>query len=171
MTATSGRKCAALLTRSDRVSSWQKTLLATSRWVSTLFWLTWKPTATPQGRLLFRLVPSTPSTGATGSGYSHTMSAWPTPRHEGFDAGAHRGKPDSLHAAVKLWPTPVTTDHKQNYSPSAIDRNTPQLGTEVHLRGGTTTGRLHGRWTLALMGFAPDHCDDLPPDPLGTTPT
>lgn len=31
---------------------------------------------------------------------------WPTPRHEGFDAGAHRGKPDSLHSAVKMFPAP-----------------------------------------------------------------
>lgn len=34
-------------------------------------------------------------------------SSWPTPRAEdGQCAGGHRGKPDSLHAAVKLWPTP-----------------------------------------------------------------
>jgi len=31
---------------------------------------------------------------------------WATPRHEGFDAGAHGGRPDSLHAQVKMWPTP-----------------------------------------------------------------
>lgn len=31
---------------------------------------------------------------------------WPTPRVEGFDAGKHRGKADSLHAAVKMLPTP-----------------------------------------------------------------
>ena len=34
------------------------------------------------------------------------MALWPTPRYEGFDAGSHRGSPDSLHAAVKLAPTP-----------------------------------------------------------------
>jgi hypothetical protein len=31
---------------------------------------------------------------------------WPTSRHEGFDAGAHRGNPDSLHSVVKMLPTP-----------------------------------------------------------------
>jgi hypothetical protein len=36
---------------------------------------------------------------------------WATPRAEGFDAGAHRGTPDSLHAQVKGWPTPKTRDH------------------------------------------------------------
>jgi hypothetical protein len=29
--------------------------------------------------------------------------------------------------------------------------------------------KLHGRWTLALMSFPPDWCDDLPPDPLSPT--
>src|SRR5208282_3775223 len=36
-----------------------------------------------------------------------------TPRHEGFDAGGHRGNPDSLHAVVKLSATPNV---KGNYS-------------------------------------------------------
>jgi hypothetical protein len=31
----------------------------------------------------------------------------PTPRAEGFDAGSHRGNPDSLHATVKLSATPT----------------------------------------------------------------
>lgn len=39
-------------------------------------------------------------------GWAVAESLLPTPRHEGFDAGAHRGKPDSLHAAVKMAPTP-----------------------------------------------------------------
>jgi hypothetical protein len=39
----------------------------------------------------------------------------PTPRMEGFDAGSHRGSPDSLHAVVKLSATPQAHDaHKGN---------------------------------------------------------
>lgn len=43
-----------------------------------------------------------------GAGMPLTIAAkmLPTPRHEGFDAGAHQGKPDSLHAYVKMLPTP-----------------------------------------------------------------
>jgi hypothetical protein len=34
----------------------------------------------------------------------------PTPRHEGFDAGNHRGQPDSLNQTVRMLPTPRTTE-------------------------------------------------------------
>lgn len=30
---------------------------------------------------------------------------WQTPRADGFDAGRHRGKADSLHSQIKQWPT------------------------------------------------------------------
>lgn len=42
---------------------------------------------------------------------------WPTPRHEGFDAGGHRGAANSLHAAAKLWPTASATDYKLSCKP------------------------------------------------------
>ncbi len=42
------------------------------------------------------------------------MTAWPTPRMEGFDAGRHRGKADSLHSAVKGWPTPMAADGERS---------------------------------------------------------
>lgn len=100
MTVLSGLKCLGSFRMSGPVGSSVRTLLESSLWGSTVCYLTWKKSATPQGRLLYRLVPSTPRTGATGFGF------WPTPRTEGFDAGARRGTPDSLHAAEKLWPTP-----------------------------------------------------------------
>lgn len=34
-------------------------------------------------------------------GLNNAVKMWPTPRHEGFDAGGHRGKNDLLHSAVK----------------------------------------------------------------------
>src|SRR5690242_18129952 len=68
MTATSGRKCADLLRKSDRLGSLLKTLLVTLPWGSTKCLLTWRPLVTPSRRLLFRLVPLTPDTGETGSG-------------------------------------------------------------------------------------------------------
>lgn len=81
----------------------------------------------------------------------------PTPRHEGFDAGAHRGKPDSLHAYAKMLPTPVTTDHKQHSSPAALARRSPQLGPTV---GSTPAMKLNPDWVSRMMGL-PDGWLDI----------
>jgi site-specific DNA-cytosine methylase len=51
---------------------------------------------------------------------------WPTPRYEGFDAGAHRGEPDSLHSAVKMLHTP--TSKANQLSPSMIERDAGSYG-------------------------------------------
>jgi hypothetical protein len=69
MTVISGRRCCALLRKQDPLSCLAKTFLESSRWNSTTCFLTWKASATPQGRLLFRLVPSMPDTDETGFGY------------------------------------------------------------------------------------------------------
>jgi len=74
MTVTSGRRCAALLTNCGPLGSLLRTCLESEQLSSTRCYLTWKPWATPLGRLLFRLVPSTPRTGGNGSGL------WPTPK-------------------------------------------------------------------------------------------
>src|SRR5690606_6399348 len=161
-------------------------LVGTSRWDSTLYLLKWKATATPQGRLLFRLQASTPSTKGTGSGSSQPDNPWPTPTtterpnegnvrtlrakvlsgeisHE--DATAMLGKsPLEGQGKIAPWPTPTTQDSENNAGPSQWRRNTPPLNTAVATEPGQ---KLHGRWTLALMGFPPDWCDGLPPDPLG----
>ena len=73
MTASSGQKCGGLLRGSDRISSWQRMLLESSTWHSTKCFLSWRPMGTPQGRLYFQLVPSTPPTDGIESGF------WPTP--------------------------------------------------------------------------------------------
>jgi hypothetical protein len=69
----------------------------------------------------------TPTTGDTVPNYDHRASPGytraipvpnlaaqiedellPTPRHEGFDAGNHRGQPDSLNQTIRMLPTPKT---------------------------------------------------------------
>jgi len=72
--ATSGRKCYELLNKQDPLGSLLKMLMVTSRWDSTQCSMIWKPRATPQGRLLFQLVPSIRRTEGIESGF------WPTPK-------------------------------------------------------------------------------------------
>ena len=97
-TAISGRKCAALLASSDPLGSLVRTLLESSAWNSTRCYLTWKHSATPQGRLLFRLLPSMPRTAGIGSG-SLLATATATANQLCPSMQKHPG-------CRALWPTP-----------------------------------------------------------------
>lgn len=66
MTVTSGRKCCELYRKYGPLGSLVRMLLESSAWRSTRCYLTWKASATPARRLLFRLVPSMPRTEGTG---------------------------------------------------------------------------------------------------------
>ena len=70
MTATSGRKCVALLRKQDPVGSLLRMLLESLRWHSTRCFLNWKACGTPAGFAYFQLVPSTPLTEGTEFGSS-----------------------------------------------------------------------------------------------------
>ena len=139
MTVTSGLKCCALSKSSDPLGSLVRTLLVSSAWRSTRCFLTWKVSATPARRLLFRLVPSTPRTGGIGS------PLWPTITRFDATCGDLPGKEyngESRHAmkliqAAKLWPTPTA-------SPCGITARTggrpleksTKLGTQVAIAEG-----------------------------------
>ena len=73
----SGLKCCELSKRFNRPGFWQKTftglLLSKGAWFSKQCALTWKVQALKSSRILFRLVPSGPSTKGNGFGF------WPTP--------------------------------------------------------------------------------------------
>lgn len=94
MTVTSGRKCCELYRKSGPLGSLVRTLLVSSAWRSTRCYLTWKASATPARRLLFRLVPSIPHTEETGSQF------W-----VGTPTGAMGKRIDKF---AKLIPTPTT---------------------------------------------------------------
>lgn len=98
---------------------------------------------------------------------------WPTPRTEGHDAGRHRGKPDSLHSAVKLLPTPdagMVTGGRRNPEGTSETGQTPD-GRKVQVGlSNVVAGKLNADWVEALMGFPPGWMDVEPGKTLdGTT--
>ena len=145
MTVTSGLKCCELYKNSGPLGSLVRMLLGSSIWHSTRCFLTWKTSATPARRLLFRLVPSTPRTGEIDAPLLPTITKFDA------DCGDLKGKEytGTRHAmkliqAAKMWPTPRANDaekrgaispDKKNGLPAAVLFPTPTTG--AGLCGGT----------------------------------
>ena len=182
-TVTSGRKCLELSRSSGPLGSLVRMLLESSQWRSTRCYLTWKVSATPTKRLLFRLVPSTPRTGGTD------VQSWPTPTAADSYTGnlkSTQQKPGSMHSvnlsdAVRMWPTATARDYKCANSTAHLTRaggknHTGQLANAVKLwptatgrcgKGASQTvtrqggpdlqtevgGQLNPTWVEWLMGF------------------
>ena len=120
-TVISGRKCIDLLKLSGRDGLLPRMCLGTSLWGSTMCYLTWKPKATPGGRLLFQLSPSTPGTAEIESGLLPNYGASPThsiPTPTAQDYGSNKStspgsrvRPSlqSLARSGKFFPTPDAT--------------------------------------------------------------
>lgn len=130
MTATSGRKCIGSWLNSGPLGCLERTLLASSAWGSTEFFLTWSSCTTPAGRLLFRLAPSMPRTAESECG------SWPTPQHQdGAGMGGVQSRIDGRQmtspAAAKMascWPKPSARDWKSGQaSQDTMDRNARPL--------------------------------------------
>lgn len=157
MTAISGQRCATLSKHSGPLGSLVKTLLVTYPWDSTRCFLTWKHSATPASRLLFRLVPSMPRTGETESGLWQTpVSDDAVEREQGkFNS---RGEP-KLSAQAKLWPTPTSRDHKDTGDCANVPVN-GLLGRSVGPSKGN--GSLNPLWVEWLQGY-PVGWTDLEP--------
>lgn len=111
----SDRTSTASSLRDDRVSIWENRLrLRLARIGSTECILTWKASATPAGRLLFRLVPSIRPIEEIAFGL------WPTPQHREKGGGDYsdpakaRARLTSGHQinlqdhVIALWPTPTS---------------------------------------------------------------
>ena len=128
MTAISGRKCCGSWLSAGPLGCLEKMLLGSSRWASTEFFLTWKPSATPAGRLLFRLVPSMPRISGNASG------SWPTPRvgnNGGWGNPERASDPGNCRledtAAGAAWPTPQAHDSAMG-NPSRVNRHGTEHG-------------------------------------------
>lgn len=130
MTVTSGRKCLELSRSSGPLGSLVKMLLGSSAWRSTRCYLTWKVSATPARRLLFRLVPSTPRTGATDAPLWHTPNVPNGGRVNPEDMTQAGKLPDGrkrqvgLEHQVKMvergiWPTPTVNGNYNRPGSSA----------------------------------------------------
>ena len=111
MTVTSGLRHSRLLKPSNPPGYCLRMLLESSRWRSTLCYLTWKVRATPGRRLLFQLAPSTPRTDETESGLWPTAIANDTGRTP-EQYSKHQAAISSLACAVKMLPTPKEWDWK-----------------------------------------------------------
>src|SRR6056300_26502 len=110
---TSGQKCLDLSKNSDLLGSLEKTLVDTLNSVSTPYSRTWRVKVTPQGRLVFQLLASSPTTKEKESGL------WPTPTrcNDSFyvDKSPNKDKRHSRGLASEvehrsLWPTPNAWD-------------------------------------------------------------
>jgi len=142
-TVTSGRKCARLLHSRDPLGSLLKTLLVSSRWHSTQCSLIWKTTATPRGRLLFRLVASELSTSEIESGLLPTLTAQNYGTNQGGAAGRIGKVRPSLETMARrgLLPTLTVTGNYnvRGMSPTSGDG----LGTVLRKLLPTLTARDH----------------------------
>lgn len=174
MTATSGQSLLALSKNSGQLGSLERTLLVTSAWASTMCFLTWRPSATPAARLLFRLVPSMPRTGATGFGLLPTPAACEEQlasrakvAAETFvtSSGTVRARrPDGRSSNLGLsgWallPTPTTSMHKGS-SPATLTRKSGRSRVRDRLdhtmQAAVGSSSLNPRFVEQMMGFPLD---------------
>ena len=152
-----------VVTGYGRAGSLVRMCLVSSAWRSTRCFLTWKLQVTKHGRLLFRLRPSMPRTGGSGSGSSVTL--WRTPGAGWQDQNrpprvSPTGRtPDGRHIQIGLhhqvrmveagfWPTPRASDAiggGRCYDKPPSRQGGPMLKEQL--------GRLNPEWVEWLMGF------------------
>ena len=171
MTVTSGRKCSELYRKSGPLGSLVRTLLVSSAWRSTRCYLTWKASATPAKRLLFRLVPSTPRTEGAG------LPLWPTPTAmdaRGLDRNLRKDATGErsilLSQKVAMFPTPTARDYK---SPD-LNQESERFSQKTELNS-AVGGLLNPTWVEWLMGFPLGWTDlsasETPSCPSSSTPS
>ncbi len=159
MTVTSGRKCLELSKNCGPLGLLEKMLLESSVWRSTRCFLTWKASATKQGRLYFRLVPSMPRTGGIGA------PLWPTPKATDCKGSGPPGRRSAEHDREKrnlkgyiMYPTPTTgaglCGGTGNYRQlKALEESGQITEEERQSMAAGNGGQLNPTWVEWLMGF------------------
>ena len=121
MNVISGQKCYELSKVANHDTFWLKMLLVMSQWASTKCLLTWKIKDTPQGRLLYQLVPKTHHIDETEFGSSDSLLPTPTTQeiehpevtltknNRRLSKDGKSSHSLNLADTMKLWPTPRTT--------------------------------------------------------------
>ena len=179
----------------DRLGSLEKTLVDTLNSVLTPYSRTWRVKVTPQGRLVFQLLASVPTTKEKESGL------WPTPTTDSANNRtkkyAQGGTP--LTMAIQTWPTPTSRDWKDQigaYPPSTnVTRGETLMNTVTRRSWPTPTvndsksngspsqhkrnskplnakvgGTLNPTWVEWLMGY-PTGWTDLSPSETASSLT
>jgi len=139
MAGISGRSLRRWLPNSVLAGCFWKMFTDTSRWGSTRCYLTWKRSATPAGRSLFRLVPSAPPTGGIGSGF------WRMPE------------------AMDIVPTPTAINRPHDGQRQTWRRLARKGQVTKEEAQAAINGKLSAAWVSRLMGY-PDSWLDLPED-------
>ena len=160
MTVISGRRCSELFRNSGPLGLLAKMLLESSEWRSTRCFLIWKARATKQGRLYFRLVPSTPRTGGTGAPlWLGTMTASQTGGNHSLRSPERRkGRAPSPAEFVIMWPTPTTgaglCGGTGNYQQlKALEASGQITEEERRSMAAGNGGQLNPTWVEWFMGF------------------
>lgn len=118
--ATSGPSSSTSSVPAGPMSSWESRLRQRlARIGSTECILTWKPSATPAGRPLSRLVPSMRPTAEIASGLWPTATSLAPAKDGNNEAGNSAGLVAIRKIAMSAWPTPTSRDHKDGvYCPN-----------------------------------------------------
>ena len=145
--AISGRKCLGLSKSADRLGLLEKTLLESSNWAWTKYSLTWKPKATPQGRLIFQLARSAPRTSDKGSG----LLLWPTPTAMTGGGGVAPSHKNGTHG----WNTAAAVNDSQSPDPT-------RQWTVNQEPKPKATGSLNPQWVAWLMGYPTEYLNSVP---------
>lgn len=147
MTVTSGRNISALLKNSDPLGLLVKTCLESEQLFSTMCYLTWNLSDTPQSRLIFQLSHSTPPIEGIDT------LLLPTPKAA---TGTYQRSPGSKKkrytlegmARHGLFPTPRARDWK-GQTQRGVHAPEDGLCNMLNITG----GQLNPQWVEWLMGF------------------
>jgi hypothetical protein len=131
--AISGLKCLELSGSSGPLGLLEKMLLGSSAWAWTKYSLTWKPKATPQGRLIFQLARLAPRTSDNESGLLHTPTAKANQTSPSMVDRGQGNWVSSLGGAKPhhMVPTPTTMDHIERKSTN-LTPSTGKLNYETN---------------------------------------